>query len=793
MNRASDIFSWTESLSRRFTERGVAPHSPEQRVIESRSERIRLVALVRWVLLAVLALYAALAASTFLLSSYGFFLTTEQLLLLGIIVAVVVIYNLACNLKSDLLAGYRYSCHFQILLDLLAVTALIHCSGGVSSWFWPIYMIVTLEAAYLLDNQRDVWMLGVVGWALYSLLITAEYSKMIIAVQMPFVEDALRHNGHFMLLMALWVLITNAVTAIIANFLMSVIRRENSLVRENEERLLGFIDNANDLIHCITLEGNILFMNSAMKNSIGSMTESSDVIGFLGLVTTNTREIAARELNKCLGGKKTEPFELAFKGGDGLEIWAEGNLTCSFKDGQPALLWGIWRDVTERKRAQERLFSLAHNDNLTGLPNRILFRDRLRQSIAYANRLKRFCALLFLDLDRFKIINDSLGHPVGDRLLQSVAKSLLASVREVDTVARFGGDEFTIVVSNLERPADVEVVAAKVLESLQKPYLIDGHELFAMASIGISIYPEHGEDIDALIKKADIAMYEAKGQGGDRYLVYDSSMDQNSHKRLLLENGLRKALIRDEFRLVYQPKVDIVSGQITAMEALIRWDHPEFGLVKPDEFIPLAEETGIIVSIGEWVLDRACRQNMEWITQGVAQIRVAVNISGYHLQQADFVSRLEKIVAATGMPFDLLEIEITESVIMQNPDFTIGVLNQIQAMGINISVDDFGTGYSSLAHLKRFSVNTLKIDKAFVRDLESNQTDAAITSAIIAMGNSLNLKVIAEGVETEGQYTFLQEAMCDEIQGYLISRPIPPERVAGFINSRGWMVRNRSK
>lgn len=793
MHRTSDIFSWTESLSRRFTERGVSPLSPEERGMTSRSERIRLVALVRWVLLVVLALYAALAASTYMLSSYGFFLTLEQLMLLGIIVAAVVFYNLACHFKSNLLSGYRFSSHFQILLDLLAVTALIHCSGGASSWFWPVYMIVTLEAAYLLDSQREVWMLGVIGWGLYCVLIIAEYFDLIRSVKMPFVEVGLLHDGHFVLLIALWVLITNTVTAIIANFLMDVIRHENSLVRENEERLLAFIDNANDLIHCITPDGKFLFMNSAMKNSIGRMEETSDTMCFLGMVTLNTQEVAARELNRNLNGKKSEPCELAFKGGEGQEIWVEGNLTCSFKDGQPALLWGIWRDVTEKKRSQERLFSLAHNDNLTGLPNRILFRDRLRQSIAYANRLKRCCALLFLDLDRFKIINDSLGHPVGDRLLQTVAKALLSSVREVDTVARFGGDEFTIVVSNLERPVDAEVVATKVLDSLQKPFVIDGHELFAMASIGISIYPEHGEDIDALIKKADIAMYEAKGQGGDRFLVYDSAMDQNSHKRLLLENGLRKALIRNEFRLVYQPKVDIVSGQITAMEALIRWDHPEFGLVKPDEFIPLAEETGIIVSIGEWVLDRACRQNMEWIDQGVAQIRVAVNISGSHLQQADFVSRLEKIVTATGMSFDLLEIEITESVIMQNPDFTISVLNQIQSMGINISVDDFGTGYSSLAHLKRFSVNTLKIDKAFVRDLESNQTDAAITSAIIAMGNSLNLKVIAEGVETEGQYTFLQEAMCDEIQGYLISRPIPPERVVGFINSRGWMVRNRSK
>jgi EAL domain-containing protein (putative c-di-GMP-specific phosphodiesterase class I) len=319
--------------------------------------------------------------------------------------------------------------------------------------------------------------------------------------------------------------------------------------------------------------------------------------------------------------------------------------------------------------------------------------------------------------------------------------------------------------------------------------MIDNHELFALGSIGISLFPDHGEDIDTLIKKADIAMYESKELGGDRFTLYDAAMDEHSHKRLLLENSLRKALSRDELSLVYQPKVDILTGQITAMEALLRWNHPEFGIIYPDDFIPLAEETGLILAIGEWVLDRACRQNMEWQQQGVPPMRVAVNFSGYQLQQADFIDRLEQTVLATGMPFDLLEVEITESVIMQNPDFTIQVLNDVQGKGVHISVDDFGTGYSSLAHLKRFSVNTLKIDKSFVKDVESNQTDAAITSAIIAMGNSMKLRVIAEGVETEGQYTFLQEALCDEIQGYLISKPIPPEKVATFVKSRGWIER----
>ncbi len=786
MNRVSELMSWTETLNRRFTSVGDNSLSQEYSISENRAERIRVVAVVRWFLLSVLAMYGALAGSTYLFSRYGFFIESVQISLLASTISLVVLYNLACHTNNRLLAEYRFSRHSQIFLDLLAVTVLIHCSGGATSWFWPVYLIVTLEAAYILDIQHDVWIMGGIGGGLYSFLLMAEHTKILPSVKMPFVDPALNHNVHYLFLMALWVVITNAVTAIIANSLMTVIRRETLLVRESEKRLISFIDNAKDLIHCNTPDGRILFMNLAMRRAVGFTAEEIETKGFSGIIGSDSQETAAREIQKTLGGVKAEDVELSLKGEDGSEIAVEGNLTCSFIDGIPALVWGIWHDVTEKKRSQARLYKLAHNDNLTGLPNRILFRDRLQQSIAYANRRKSSVALLFIDLDRFKVINDSLGHPVGDRLLQSVAKTLIASVREVDTVARFGGDEFTIVLGTLEKPGDAELVARKILDALQKPFIIDTHELFAMGSIGISIFPEHGDDIDSLIKKADIAMYEAKAQGGDRCVLYDPSMDENAHKQLLLENSMRKALSKNEFRLVYQPKVDIISGQITAMEALLRWDHPEFGLINPDDFIPLAEETGLIVAIGDWVLESACRQNVEWFNMGLPRMRVAVNISGYQLQQADFVERLENVVIQTGMPFDQLEIEITESVIMQNPEFTIQVLNDVQSRGIHISVDDFGTGYSSLAHLKRFSVNTLKIDKSFVRDVESSKTDAAITSAIIAMGNSLNLRVIAEGVETQGQYTFLQEAMCDEIQGYLVSRPIRPEKVYDFIQSRGW-------
>jgi EAL domain-containing protein (putative c-di-GMP-specific phosphodiesterase class I) len=326
------------------------------------------------------------------------------------------------------------------------------------------------------------------------------------------------------------------------------------------------------------------------------------------------------------------------------------------------------------------------------------------------------------------------------------------------------------------------------LKTLAAPFILDTYELFVTASIGVSLYPTDGESLDHLVKKADIAMYYAKGEGRNNVQFYSPRMDENADKRLLLETSLRKALDNREFRVYYQPKVDIVTKKITAMEALIRWEHPMLGLVSPGEFIPLAEETGLIIPIGEWVLRAACMQNRQWLRQGLPQMRVAVNLSGYQFQQKNLLETIREILGETGLSADLLELEITESVIMQNPDFAVAVLNQLRDLGVHISIDDFGTGYSSLAHLKRFSVNTLKIDKSFVRDVEINSADAAITTAIIAMGNSLNLKVIAEGVETEGQLSFLSDNNCDEVQGYLFSTPMPADKVAGFMREYGGMV-----
>jgi diguanylate cyclase (GGDEF)-like protein len=407
----------------------------------------------------------------------------------------------------------------------------------------------------------------------------------------------------------------------------------------------------------------------------------------------------------------------------------------------------------------------------------VLLEDRLQQARALAHRTGCRFAVLFLDLDRFKIINDTLGHSVGDELLRLVATRLKKSLRETDTVARIGGDEFITLLSNVKDCSDVSALAGKILKSLIVPFTLREHELFITTSMGICIYPDNSLDTEDIVKKADIAMYHAKSMGRNNLQFYNDNMDQNASRRFVLSNSLRRGLEQNEFRVYYQPKVDVATGRIVAMEALARWEHPELGLLSPVEFIQLAEENGLIMQLGEWVLRESCIQNVKWQSEGILDLRVAVNLSGYQLQHTALLATISKVLKETGMSADHLELEITESVIMQNADFAVSVLNAISELGIHISIDDFGTGYSSLAHLKRFSVNTLKIDKSFVREVDFSSTDAAIATAIIAMGNSLNLNVIAEGVETQSQYDFLKFNNCDQVQGFLFCRPLPPDEL----------------
>ncbi len=452
-------------------------------------------------------------------------------------------------------------------------------------------------------------------------------------------------------------------------------------------------------------------------------------------------------------------------------------------------------DISNLKQAQAQITKMAYYDSLTNLPNRLLFRDRLQLAISHAQRHQQLLALLFVDLDNFKWINDTLGHQGGDVLLQKVALRLTDSIRSTDTVAhekpndfgvtvaRQGGDEFTILLTEISHAPYAAAVAQRFLATLARPFRIEGHELFITASIGIALYPVDGENLDNLLKNADIAMYEAKRRGKNNYQYFQQSMNIIAIERLNMEESLRKALDRDEFVLYYQPQIDVRTGTIVGVEALIRWQHPDRGIILPDTFIPLAEEVGLIVPLGEWVLRTACAQNKEWQKHGYASLSVSVNISGQQLKQQNFIETVTQALEACGLEPRYLMLEITESIVMLHSAEIMAIFNELTRRGVLFSMDDFGTGYSSLSYLKSFPIHEIKIDRMFVRDIHVGPDDAAIPKAIIAMAHSLKLNVVAEGVETERQLKILCGEGCCVMQGNLISHPIPGDEMMKFLDS----------
>jgi diguanylate cyclase (GGDEF)-like protein/PAS domain S-box-containing protein len=432
----------------------------------------------------------------------------------------------------------------------------------------------------------------------------------------------------------------------------------------------------------------------------------------------------------------------------------------------------VFHDVSTARALSLRMSYLAQHDGLTELPNRILLNDRVTQAIALAYRHQQKLALLFLDVDRFKHINDSLGHAVGDRLLQSVAQRLLACVRSSDTVSRQGGDEFVVLLSEMTNAQDAAVIAEKILLILAAPHCIDHLELHVTASIGIVIYPDDATEAETLLKNADFAMYHAKDAGRNNYQFFKPEMNSSAIKRQSVEDGLRHALERQEFVLYYQPKVNLETGSIIGVEALIRWRHPHLGVVSPAQFIPVAEECGLIVQIGRWVLREACCQARIWQEKGMPALRVAINISAVELRAKNFVAEVRATLAETGFDPHCLELELTETFLMQDSKSTAAVLKDLRDIGLHLALDDFGTGYSSLSYVKRFPIDTLKIDQSFVRDIATDADDASIVSAVISMGKSLHMRVVAEGVETRQQLEFLQKHSCPFGQGYLFSPPV---------------------
>jgi diguanylate cyclase (GGDEF)-like protein/PAS domain S-box-containing protein len=507
-----------------------------------------------------------------------------------------------------------------------------------------------------------------------------------------------------------------------------------------------------------------------------------EVVGLLGpldLIIPEDQGMVWEQMRRREAGEHGQPYEVTGLRKDGSTFPAVILGSPSVYDGRPASV-GTVQDVSMQKQAEQRVRELADFDPLTALPNRRLLRDRCTQLLAAAERDGTEMALVFIDLDHFKRVNDSLGHSVGDDLLCAVAQRLLGTVRKVDTLARLGGDEFIIALPGGHASAAADV-ASRLLDACAAPFLVAGHELTVTPSLGISLYPVDGTDFEALLRNADAAMYKAKEAGRNAFRFYSSEMNVATLKHLLMESGLRRGLGAHEFVLHYQPLVEIASGAIVGAEALIRWQNPELGLVGPDQFIHVAEDIGLIIPIGEWVLREACRQVRAWQDAGLPPLMVAVNVSPVQFRQAGFVETVAGVLAATELEARFLELELTERTVMHDAEQTLGTLRTLNRMGVELALDDFGTGYSSLAYLKRFPVGKLKIDRSFVRDLEVDSDDRAIASTILSMGHSLRLKVLAEGVETPEQYAILRDMGCELVQGYHLSRPLPADQFVAFL------------
>jgi diguanylate cyclase (GGDEF)-like protein/PAS domain S-box-containing protein len=560
-------------------------------------------------------------------------------------------------------------------------------------------------------------------------------------------------------------------------------------VRKNNGGIMPYqalLEAAPDAMVIVNQAGEIILLNLRAGKQFGYHRDE--------LIGQKVRNIIPEGFAERLiaDGTRTTEEALAQQIGTGIELIGRRKDGSEFpieimlsplESAEGILVTAAIRNVSATRAMSRQMTHSAQHDFLTGLPNRTLVNDRVSQAISFAHRHEKKVAVLFLDLDGFKYINDSLGHPIGDKLLQSIAKRLVNCVRGSDTVSRLGGDEFIVLLSEVERTGDAAITANKMLRSVAGVHSIDHHDLHVTASIGVSVYPDDGLDAEALIKNADTAMYQAKENGHQRYQFFESVMNVRAVERQSIEESLRTALERQEFALHYQPKINLSTGQITGAESLIRWTHPIRGPISPAQFISVAEDSGLILPIGNWVLREACRQARAWADAGLPLACMAVNVSAIEFRDENFLEGVLSVLQDTGLNPRSLELELTESVIMKRPESTGSILKTLRERGVRVAVDDFGTGYSSLSYLRKFPIDALKIDQSFVRQITTAPVETTIVAAIISMGRSLKLRVIAEGVETQEELAFLQTHQCDEAQGYYFSRPLPPHEFAKLLET----------
>jgi len=559
---------------------------------------------------------------------------------------------------------------------------------------------------------------------------------------------------------------------------------------EEKERAQVTLNCIGDAVVCTDLSGNITFLNLMAEKMMGwSLPEAAGwpVAEAFRILDTTSGETIPNPMEMAVGQNRTVhlPSNCILIRRDGLEVPIEGSVApIHDREGQVTGAVMVFRDVSATRTMALQMAHSAQHDFLTGLPNRMLLNDRVGRAIALARRHLNKVVVLFLDLDGFKHINDSLGHPTGDKLLQSIAKRLVNCVRGSDTVSRQGGDEFVVLLGEVEEAEGAAITARRMLHAVAEAHSIDQHDLHVTASIGISVFPDDGHDAEALIKNADTAMYQAKENGHQSYQFFKSAMNVRAVERQSIEESLRRALERQEFTLRYQPKINLQTGEITGAEALLRWKHPTRGPVSPAQFIPVAEDCGLILPIGNWVLREACRQARAWLDAGLPPVTIAVNISAVELRHENFLEGVFAVLTNTGLDPRCLELELTESVLMKHAESAESILKTLRAKGVQLAVDDFGIGYSSLSYLRKFPVSALKIDQSFVRQITTAPDETAIVTAMISMGRSLKLRVVAEGVETQAELAFLQAHECDEAQGYYFSPPVLSQQFATLLETR---------
>ncbi len=595
---------------------------------------------------------------------------------------------------------------------------------------------------------------------------------------------------------------TAALLASVENVLASRPLKETALTKADLGQLhQALIERSPDMIFIIDRNGRFSFVNERAETLLA--LDKSSLLGsrFLDLVTSDARASAERCINEALAGKEPKPITLWLSAcGDNLSECGEKLIAVEFH-ASPLLASGeeketrshgvhvVARDITKRLESERLIHYQAYHDLLTGLPNRALFLDRLNVAINSAKRRKAGLSVMFLDLDRFKLVNDTLGHSVGDKLLQQVAARLKSNLREADTLARLGGDEFIVMLPTVENQEIAEMVAAKLIGAVKEPFEVDDHELFITGSVGIALYPRDGDNAEDLIKHADIAMYHTKDDGKDGFNLYDSAMSIRREKILGIENEIRRGIKENQFEVHYQPQVGSFSGEITGVEALLRWQHPQRGLVSPDYFLDVAEEAGLMVELGDWVLNKALEDVQCWRQQGVRLEKLAINFSARQIEQKDFVERILRALQAHDYPASALEIEVTERALLSDLDTIIAKLRRLAQAGVDVAIDDFGTGYSSLSLLRQLPIKRLKIDKSFIQAVTDDNADITLLEAIVHMGKGLKLDMVAEGVEKDLQLLYLQHLQCPVVQGYLYGRAKSARETLDLFRSTGRFMR----